>query len=1645
MTTNQDLWKTECRHDDACSSDSDSNVKATQITSTDLSDAASSADLVSDEDLDQANAQKNDPHRQRMLSTLSIDGFGRILPQNRQGVACQSTAMSFSAPTRHRYMVDTSVSQTPNSYRFSRTSNPDTTISIVPKVIFNPHKNAIDKEAIESLLNDVQERCQNSNEINQQLERKLHQKNQQLSQNCLLLAQSNESISKLQSQLDDERREKNDLRVKLKVIMQEKNELEVVREETRAEQENLQCEIKRIQEQLSEKRLLTTSLQQDIEELKSNKHMALEESELTIKQLQSEAKTSNEVIDNLKAELSGKSELIKKLQEACGKEEKSRKQIEKEVELVTQQGQSLLEQQSVMRTQYQEDLVAHQTRITVLEELLTNNEIQRKGAKEELHSQEQNTLRIESLLKENEKLHEQQINKMHSELQEVQQQVEEEKFKNQKLQQQVQLLKEESCKTEQELMLEKRRLTSASEQHAEQITTLQKEHAHDINEKQQKIDEAIESEKKSFDMLKNSFDKESINLKCRIAELEDKLEQRTKALSKVKDKLNEHAKSEEEAHSQVTKLQLTLEELKATNEVKIKLKEQEIKRLEEQISDLRKNIAEQENEMITEEQLRCTINQLTKENSELNQQVLAGREIISSLQNEYAATRQSANEISGIMRAKISKKESSKAILVAEHQRLERQYSLALSQKAEELLDLEHEVKTLQQQNAALMQMRESTVSTGNESVLKSLALIAKKHSSNQILAAENAKIKDDLRSANTWWNRDVHELQRRHAAQTNVLGEIERKMTALEIENSQLKQCTNNVDEQASSILTETSRESFKDQHLPKCENLLDHCKYELNNKESTINKLEASMLSAKGETNAALSKLEAASEREQIMKNGLEGKLSQNEMDVEKIHLDLTAAEVLLAKNDQEGAESIIKRSNVEMQVLLENIKSANQSATGTMRLASETHSSLIELHNQFSVTLDCVRRDAESASLRQKHDIEAMEKKHEQQLDKLYDNIQKQATEYTLQSQKLLSIETEKIKAEAKLQRAEENLRAINIEVANVKQALEVAEARKDMADNYVSELEEKLEKSRARISKLEGSVRVMKTDDSIIKERELAELRAKHEGSMATVEDIHRQTIDELNARLRNSEKENIKHLTEINSLHEKFDKESKNREEIYALHAEIQKLTIEKTELQDRFKEGLSTLRSDQELLLQECRNEKECLQCQLSELKAKYEAIYEQYEKYKAQALTLEADLQSIKAQNAEEVHKLKLLLQNSEQKVANLTESAEMEKQHLAKTLENTTRLEIEAVKLKNTIEKEVRQRQELSTAHNSEKQQIQQSLKEKASENKQLLADKKCLRLSIKSLGAEIQLLEEQGAMAKQDLEHAKSVCQLYRNKIEAVRRDSEPLLNNENISKLSQASISPVRHSVSSYTKHTSRMLETDGDLGVRTAELTNKVGELEHANKLLRRKLELAEEQQIESAKISIKHKSSLNTVVSQRDFHMNAYNALNQEHMRLQLDLKAQQMEQESTEEQLFRLKSAKDSIQKENDVLTRQIKEQKLKDLENDNKTSKETEQLRNYNKLITKMSEERKASLELEETQHLQAMKLQKEINIMKEQLEEAYDANRSLEKYIKNLKKSFIQLFEYEEATVVSRQNSRTLRRSTCMTSSKVKPDKE
>lgn len=201
-----------------------------------------------------------------------------------------------------------------------------------PQVAFiNPRRNTVASDGFETMLSEFHDRCRNNDEINQELEQKLQSKNRQISQNCVLLEQSRETIAKLQHELDIERREKCNQNEQLRKLIKESSDLERARKETDDAMMELRETITQADHQLKEKTSVANALREEMEDARASTRALEEQSEATTKQLQKDNITAYEEVDALKKDLQKHGEHARQLQETCTREEKARKHAEREV------------------------------------------------------------------------------------------------------------------------------------------------------------------------------------------------------------------------------------------------------------------------------------------------------------------------------------------------------------------------------------------------------------------------------------------------------------------------------------------------------------------------------------------------------------------------------------------------------------------------------------------------------------------------------------------------------------------------------------------------------------------------------------------------------------------------------------------------------------------------------------------------------------------------------------------------------------------------------------------------------------------------------------------------------------------------------------------------------------------------------------------------------------------------------------------------------------------------------------------------------------------------------------------------------------------------------------------------------------------
>ena len=376
----------------------------------------------------------------------------------------------------------------------------------------------------------------------------------------------------------------------------------------------------------------------------------------------------------------------------------------------------------------------------------------------------------------------------------------------------------------------------------------------------------------------------------------------------------------------------------------------------------------------------------------------------------------------------------------------------------------------------------------------------------------------------------------------------------------------------------------------------------------------------------------------------------------------------------------------SNADLRILLANIKQTNQSATCSLEIAAEKQACLIKLHHKFSLTLTQIQKDAAAANTHQKNEIDALNKHYEAQLQQLKDTIQRLSNNVKEKAEENSIITAQRIEAERALHQAEEQIRDVKSHSQKAHHDLEIARASKQSADSRVEELEKKSEYLQQHTAQLETKLQMSKTECAIVKEQEAVSMKSKYEAKLAKLVEGHQKEIKDITSKIRSSEKRNSQLVTEVSILQEKIGNESRPLEkEVQDLHGKVHKLSLEKSELEERFKVGLATLKDDHDVILCEKANYMHRLHCNISELEAKVCTLHEELNLQKETNSKCQDELRRCRLAALEEAKKLTDKLTQSKNQVKQLTESLDMEKRQLAKTLDNLTNLEVEYVKLHN------------------------------------------------------------------------------------------------------------------------------------------------------------------------------------------------------------------------------------------------------------------------------------------------------------------------------------------------------------------------
>lgn len=1280
----------------------------------------------------------------------------------------------------------------------------------------------------------------------------------------------------------------------------------------------------------------------------------------------------------------------------------------------------MLEQQTAIRAQYHEDVEAHKSRIVMLEDLVSDKDLYCNQVSEHMQSQERAAnSKLDSLTEKFNSLKEkydQLTTKDKIEIGNLETQLEAKLQSEKLLQRKFNTLNEQYVEMEYKLQQIQEHAELESLRKKDEIIALSQRHAQEICEYQDKLSEATKKENREveYDRLKKSLETEKIELKCVIAELEDKLEDRDVGLSKLKDKVQKLRESSTMLDIKCANTSEELKQTKANTQSALKEKELIIGELKESLVKIESDVPQrlQQDQQVIEN-LKSTIDILHEKNVELGITIASQSEEITSMQSAVEFAKMSTDQLPS-MKALLSKKESSKLILIAEQQRIEKEHQSAMSRKTSIVNSLEEELRSVQKENAIL---RKATIgSTGIENLQQlsfgsivnaenTKLMMAKRESSNQILTAENIRIKADLKNATTWWNRDINELQRRNVAQAGNMNQMERKMTNLETENLQLRRLSLASHNQEM-VLHGYDAMSY-DKFSRESTDTFDQFKPELSNNPSKTKGLESSLKTL--QTSGFPEDIQTVAFNKDV-----ELLLAQAELDGEKIQLDLSKVEKLLETKDIKMAATILVQSSNDLRTMLDNLKKGNNSLSAYQDLASAE-----KQINRVQKKAWPRHDSAQSDPVGMKFSDFTLYKEQERQLHHLQSTVKHLISDTSRQSHEVVTANARKTELETALHKMEEKHGEMVLQVNKIRQELEFSKSEKLAMDNRAQELEQKIEELQLNLAEAEKSNRLANTDNQISKEREIAVLKSKHNLTKEKEFEIHKNEIVQLHMRLQRSEKENSKLQAEINKLHEKVSGESNELEiEIQQLHGKVQRLTVEKTELRDRFNEGLTTLKGDHDLILKERSNHIQRLHCQITAMDGKVEALDIEMQRYKDTAQQYKDDLHEHKRKSIEQIHYLDSQLKAKTHKENELKSTVDHERTQLTKALDSITRLEIECVRLTNMSKKEACENKQLALKHAASIEKLQTTLADKKTQLKQLQTNNDSLKSSLTNLMADKRVDQTKISMAQQELQHATSVNQLYKTQLVAAKKESQSLIALEKPTG-SLSNGLQTKDSVSSFYTAVQGKESYEG-LGVEMAELTNQVTRLENVNLLLKKQLNLTENRLHEKTEIIHQMQTGLDTLINERNGLQEEVHQLSLQIQQQKCELTRHQAEAASLKEKLHQ---SDDELHRIKTSLTYATKDKDSLQ----NKLMNTTEMIRvaKENAVgeaeLTKLNEELQKKLKYicnDSSQTEQKLRdeikgVQDEMVTVSRNLDEAHKANKGLETYILKLKKSFTTVF--------------------------------
>ncbi|KAF6029453.1 hypothetical protein EB796_012253 [Bugula neritina] len=1186
--------------------------------------------------------------------------------------------------------------------------------------------------------------------------------------------------------------------------------------------------------------------------------------------------------------------------------------------MVFEDKQGLIAQHMTARDRFNEELeiIRHQKERLKQE----NDELQNsnKVLEDKLKCLEHTTASEIVPLKEQFQHLQQQKGQLQIELVTYCQEVEKKMKENQTLQQKLIELAEKNNELKMSNSEKEQQMLTELETLRDRLTTLKAEHQQELCQKQLQHSKELEKEKLCNHSLKSSFDIEKValqrevsNLKNLTNELQNNIDDKNCKNLSLRDELQNLQKVQTQLmndyQSQIAKTQNINKESNTT----ILEKEKETLELTKINVQLKSEI-----ETISETS-KSEIQKMAKENAELKQKLNDINEELKLAQDAHGKSK-TLSEMIPSMKALLSKKESSKAILVAQQENLEREHSIALSEKTSEIITLEQQIKTLYSENTLLKSRfddqnskHKSVISSRYDSLVEaenastcpdniSKMLLARKESSNQILTVENMRIKAELDRITTKFENEVKELQRRNAAQRHTISCMEKRLADVGIDD-------------------------------------FNECKWD---------------------SNKSIAFSEPGS------------KLYKSPSQVKK---------------EEESCITLNKSPNMESRFKQRSFSTSEHTRT----------------------------------SLEQKV-FASLKIQHQAQLDRLTKNINQLSTENKLNIDRISSLESEQVTTQAELFKANNDISTLNNMLCQTRAESEKLKAAKLAHETYIAELEKDLEKLQEKHSKLQHKLKSQSPDISISKEREIAEIKTKCRAKADEENGLLQKRLEEYFTRLKILEKQNIGLETENNCLQEKVKQDLKPLlNEIELFHGKIQKLLVEKVELQERFKCELNELKNNHELELREQTNKIHHLNCQISEAVNMNEIISKELQEARENAQKKQCEIQKSRLEYTDQISSTASKLESSEKQIKKLQNDLEQQQKQISTVVENYTQLEIEYFKLKHKIADETEQHNQASICQNANVEKLSASLNENIIQYKQLQQENSKLKSAVRMLQNEKKLDEEKLSIAQQDLQHANSVGELYKSQYETCVKSAEASNGTRSELKTKCESVNVLSASSSS-----------DG-LGAKTAELTNQLTQMQNRNAELVQKIADNENKLQEMCNENTCLKSRVDSVNQK----CNEYQEHNSQ-LNLQVDKLYSDAKQYEIESSCLKIKS-----DQHNDQVNMLMTQISAKDTEIELLREKIEETKIDGSKLHTNESELTAVKLKLNyEQQKAQKAEyelrckirsLEEKVETLKRHLEEAFRSNQSLEKYIKRLKKSFTSVFgdasqHQSSGTLIARTSS-------------------